>query len=211
MWDSVLSHNVNTPSLQPQNYYSFQAWTQILLIRAPWRVYRSLNLDIARYFRAWPNMKNTSWRTKQVPLAPPPCAQPCEQAWLIIFITKYGSYSILHSQGHYWVTFHKANLILLILSSPNVIFWSLKVYLDAGARFVCTLLSLCTTAMLFKLACYFPAETPLFIPINIESDAWMAELLEAIQVKLQSLGRDVSRTDLRLFKVNLFFLCQTAD
>ena len=72
-------------------------------------------------------------------------------------------------------------------------------------------LCLCKTAMLFKFACYFPAETPLFIPINIESDAWMAELLKAIQIKLQSLGRDVGRTDLRLFKVNLFVLLQTAD
>jgi hypothetical protein len=65
--------------------------------------------------------------------------------------------------------------------------------------------------MLFKFACYFPAETPLFIVINIESDAWMVELLEAIQMELQSLGREVSRTDLRLFKVSMFFLCQTAD
>ena len=65
--------------------------------------------------------------------------------------------------------------------------------------------------MLFKFACYFPAETPVFIPINIESDAWIVELLKAIQVELQSLGRDVSLTDLRLFKVNLFFLHHTAN
>jgi len=65
--------------------------------------------------------------------------------------------------------------------------------------------------MLFKFACYFPAEKPLFILINIESDAWMVELLEAIQMELQSLGRDVSRTDLRLFKVNIFFLRHTAN
>ena len=66
--------------------------------------------------------------------------------------------------------------------------------------------------MLFKFACYFPAEEPLFIPINIESDAWTVELQEAIQMKLQLYyGRDVSRTDLRLFKVNLFFLRHTAN
>jgi len=64
--------------------------------------------------------------------------------------------------------------------------------------------------MLFKFACYFPAEEPLFIVINIESDAWMAELLEEIQLELQSFGRDVRRTDLRLFKVNFLFLQQTA-
>src|SRR5882724_2815368 len=63
--------------------------------------------------------------------------------------------------------------------------------------------------MLFKFACYFPAEEPLFLPINIELDAWVAELLKAIQLELQSLGREVSRKDLRLFKVNLFFLLQS--
>ena len=65
--------------------------------------------------------------------------------------------------------------------------------------------------MLFKFACYYPAETPIFISVPIESDAWVAELLEAIQMKLQSFGRDVSRANLRLFKVILFFLIQTAD
>ena len=65
--------------------------------------------------------------------------------------------------------------------------------------------------MLFKFPCYFPAEKPLFILINIESDAWMVELLEEIQLELQSLGRNISRTDLRLFKVNFFFLLQTAN
>ena len=64
---------------------------------------------------------------------------------------------------------------------------------------------------MFKFACYFPAENPLFIAVNIESDAWVVELLKAIQMKLQLLGRDVSRRDLRLFKVNLFFLRQTAN
>ena len=65
--------------------------------------------------------------------------------------------------------------------------------------------------MLFKFSCYFPAEKPLFILINIESDAWMVELLEEIQLELQSLGRNISRTDLRLFKVSFFFLLQTAN
>ena len=65
--------------------------------------------------------------------------------------------------------------------------------------------------MMFKFACYFPAETPHFLLINIDSDAWMAELHKAVHMELQSLAEDVSRTGLRLFKVNLFFLCQTAD
>lgn len=55
-------------------------------------------------------------------------------------------------------------------------------------------------------ACYFPAEQPLFIPIEIRSDAWVMQLLEAIEVKLHSRDRtDVKVDDLRLYKVNLFF------
>ena len=65
-------------------------------------------------------------------------------------------------------------------------------------------------SMFFKFACYFPAEEPLFIPIDIESDAWVKQLLKAIQVELKSCGREVSLKDLRLFKVNLFFLWQAA-
>lgn len=65
--------------------------------------------------------------------------------------------------------------------------------------------------MLFKLFCYIPAEKPLFFSIKIESDEWVTTLSEKIATKLQSLGRDISSTDLRLFKVDLFFLWQTAD
>ena len=60
--------------------------------------------------------------------------------------------------------------------------------------------------MFFKLACYYPAEKPLFMAINIESDAWVSELLEAIQAKLQSHHREFDVNDLRLFRVKLFFL-----
>ena len=47
--------------------------------------------------------------------------------------------------------------------------------------------------------------------INIESDAWVEELLQAIQVKFLSHRREVDLDDLRLFKVKLFFLWQTAN
>lgn len=57
----------------------------------------------------------------------------------------------------------------------------------------------------------FSRRRSLFLPINIESDAWVQELLKAIELELQSFGRDVSRKDLRLFKVTLFFLSQTAN
>jgi hypothetical protein len=61
--------------------------------------------------------------------------------------------------------------------------------------------------MLFKLACYFPAENPLFFVVNIQSASWVEELSEAIAVRLHSRGRtDAKLDDLRLFKVNLFFL-----
>jgi hypothetical protein len=60
--------------------------------------------------------------------------------------------------------------------------------------------------MFFKFACYYPAEKPLFFSINIESDAWVDELLEAIQVKLQLHRREVDLDDLRVFRVKLFFL-----
>ena len=66
--------------------------------------------------------------------------------------------------------------------------------------------------MLSEFACYYPAETPVFISISIESDTWtVAKLLKEIQMELKSFGRDVSLANLRLFKVNLFFLLQTAD
>ena len=46
--------------------------------------------------------------------------------------------------------------------------------------------------MLFKFACYFPAETPLFFSIKIESDEWVAELLKAIQKELKFYERPAS-------------------
>jgi len=60
--------------------------------------------------------------------------------------------------------------------------------------------------MLFKFPCYFPAEKPVFFVINIESDAWVSELLEAAGEGLRLRGRKVSVEDLRLFIVNLFFI-----
>ncbi|KAF8962089.1 hypothetical protein BDZ97DRAFT_1156495 [Flammula alnicola] len=57
---------------------------------------------------------------------------------------------------------------------------------------------------MFKFVCYFPAEHPLLLFINIESDAWVTDLSRAILVKLRSRGREVrSRNDLRLFKTDV--------
>ena len=52
--------------------------------------------------------------------------------------------------------------------------------------------------MFFKFACYFPAEKPLYMTINAESDAWVDELLLAIQVRLQEYGREIDLDDLHL-------------
>ena len=60
--------------------------------------------------------------------------------------------------------------------------------------------------MTFKLACYFPTEIPYFFVVNIKSDAWVQELLQAIQVDIQSSHQEVKLADLRLFKVKLIFL-----
>ncbi|PPQ82774.1 hypothetical protein CVT25_009269 [Psilocybe cyanescens] len=55
--------------------------------------------------------------------------------------------------------------------------------------------------MLTTFACYFPAENPLFIPINIHCDDLVQELSKEIIVDLHSRGRtDVKIDDLRLFK-----------
>ena len=65
--------------------------------------------------------------------------------------------------------------------------------------------------MTLTLACYFPAEKPIFLAINIEPDAWVDEVLHAIQRRFQLQRREVDLDDLRLFKVKLSFLWQTAN
>jgi hypothetical protein len=65
--------------------------------------------------------------------------------------------------------------------------------------------------MFLKFACYFPAEKPLYMTINIESEARVDELLLAIRARLKEHRREVEIDDLRLFKVKLSFLWQTAN
>ncbi|KAF8727267.1 hypothetical protein AX14_007435 [Amanita brunnescens Koide BX004] len=57
--------------------------------------------------------------------------------------------------------------------------------------------------MTLTLACYFPAEKPIFLAINIEPDAWVDEVLHAIQRRFQLQRREVDLDDLRLFKTHL--------
>ncbi|KDR76199.1 hypothetical protein GALMADRAFT_210854 [Galerina marginata CBS 339.88] len=57
--------------------------------------------------------------------------------------------------------------------------------------------------MSITFACYFPAEKSLFIPIRIRSDAWVMQLVDAIETELNGLGQVVSRKDLRLFKTDV--------
>lgn len=60
---------------------------------------------------------------------------------------------------------------------------------------------------LVNFACYFPAEQPYFTAIKIELDAWVDQLLQAIVVNLKEDDREVRRKDLRIYQVNLIFLC----
>ena len=66
--------------------------------------------------------------------------------------------------------------------------------------------------MSVTFACYFPAGKGLFIPIEIKLDAWVGQILEAIQVKLHSRGcTDITVDHLRLYKVTMFFLWHTPN
>jgi hypothetical protein len=65
--------------------------------------------------------------------------------------------------------------------------------------------------MVFTFACYFPAEDPIFVPVTISLDVWVAQFLETIQEKLKLRGREVILKDLRLYKVTSFVLWQTAN
>jgi hypothetical protein len=65
--------------------------------------------------------------------------------------------------------------------------------------------------MSFTFACYFPAENPLFTTVTVDSNLWAYNILEAVQVKLQVHRRESDIDNLRLFKVKLFFLWQTAN
>ena len=73
------------------------------------------------------------------------------------------------------------------------------------------LTSLDSTRSSVTFACYYPTKDPLFLPIKIQLDAWNVELLKAVQVELQLQGREVSKDNLRLFKVTLFIFWQTAN
>jgi hypothetical protein len=67
--------------------------------------------------------------------------------------------------------------------------------------------------MSVTFTCYFPAaENPRFMTIDLLPNAWVMHLLKGIEVELHSRGhRDVKLDDLRLYKVNLFFLRRTAN
>ena len=62
-----------------------------------------------------------------------------------------------------------------------------------------------------RLACYFPAEEPCFVPITIDSDAYVQELSEAIYEKLRIQDHNVRLQDLRLYKVRLLALSQASN
>jgi len=63
----------------------------------------------------------------------------------------------------------------------------------------------------FTFACYYPGETPLFIPVDISLDVWVAKFSKMIYDELDSQGRKVTRQDLRLYKVTIFFFWKTVN
>ena len=65
--------------------------------------------------------------------------------------------------------------------------------------------------MTLRLACYFPAEAPCFVPIVIDSDAYVKELSEAIYTNLRTEDHDVRLQDLHLYKVRLLALLQASN
>jgi len=81
--------------------------------------------------------------------------------------------------------------------------------LDSNSTPPCTLRLAPLVAMLFKFACYFPAEGPILFAIDVSSDDWVVELPKAIEGELKL--PEVIHRDLRLYKVSFFFLWQTAN
>jgi hypothetical protein len=65
--------------------------------------------------------------------------------------------------------------------------------------------------MRLRLACYFPAEEPCFVPITIDSDAYVKELSKVIYEDLRTEDHDVRLQDLRLYKVHLLALLQASN
>ena len=57
-----------------------------------------------------------------------------------------------------------------------------------------------------KFACYFLAELPSFLVVNISPDAYVEELLEAIRVQIKFEDEKVNINDLHFFKASLFFI-----
>jgi hypothetical protein len=71
--------------------------------------------------------------------------------------------------------------------------------------------TLFNTTMKLELACYFPAERPSFIVVEIDSDAYVEKLSVAVYEELKIEGQDVQLQDLYLFKVPLLALLQASN
>jgi hypothetical protein len=65
--------------------------------------------------------------------------------------------------------------------------------------------------MELELACYFPAERPSFIVIDIDSDAYVKKLLRAVYEELKLEDQDVQLQDLCLYEVRLLALSQASN
>ena len=56
---------------------------------------------------------------------------------------------------------------------------------------------------MLRLACYFPADKPCFVSVNIDSDEYVYRLLKVIHEELKAMGHDVPLWSLRLYQVRL--------
>ena len=58
----------------------------------------------------------------------------------------------------------------------------------------------------WKFACYLLGEKPRFLVVNLSSDAYVSELLEAICVEIEFADKKVNIDDLHFSKASLFFI-----
>ena len=62
--------------------------------------------------------------------------------------------------------------------------------------------------MVVKIACYYPAENPCFVPITIDPSSYVQELVKEIYQKLRRQNPDVKSQDLLVYKVRHSFQLQ---
>ena len=67
-----------------------------------------------------------------------------------------------------------------------------------------------TFAMMLELACYFPADEPVFFEISINSDRTVSKLMKAVYEELKDWGQNTKLQELSLYQVRSFALSQAS-